>query len=127
ECQRYCCLFYQAASERLRSTMKTQNYVFPASFAQQRLWFLDQLEPGSPFYNLPLVISIKGDLDVEALKRTLNEIVKRHETLRTTFSLGPDGPMQVIAKTLTIEVPLFDLSSVPASERDGRVAAQARE
>ena len=107
--------------------MNTKNYVFPASFAQQRLWFLDQLEPGSPFYNLPLVISIKGDLDAAALARTLNEILDRHEALRTTFSDGPDGPTQVIAKTLTIDVPLLDLTGVPASERDATVANLARE
>src|SRR5690349_2808294 len=107
--------------------MNTQNYVFPASFAQQRLWFLDQLEPGSPFYNLPLVLSIKGDLDVAALERTLNEIVSRHEALRTTFSAGPDGPTQVIARRLTIEVPVVDLSSVSASARDNTVASLARE
>src|SRR5690242_14941412 len=107
--------------------MNTQNYVFPASFAQHRLWFLDQLEPGSPFYNLPLVISIKGDLDVAALERTLNEIVNRHEALRTTFSARPDGPTQVIARMLTIEVPLIDLTAVPAPERDTTVANLARE
>src|SRR5689334_7557569 len=107
--------------------MNTQHYVFPASFAQQRLWFLDQLEPGSPFYNLPLVIGIKGDLNVVAFERTLNEIVKRHETLRTTFAAGPDGPTQVIAKTLTIEVPVLDLTGVAACERDTRVATLARE
>ncbi len=107
--------------------MNTQNYVFPVSFAQQRLWFLDQLEPGSPFYNLPLVISIKGELNVAALQRTLNEIVSRHEALRTTFSAGPDGPTQVIAKTLIIEVPVVDLSSVPVSERNPMVTTLARE
>ncbi len=107
--------------------MNTQNYVFPVSFAQQRLWFLDQLEPGSPFYNLPQVISIKGSLNVDALQRTLNEIVNRHESLRTTFSAGPDGPTQIVAKTATITVPVIDLSSVPASEHDATIAKLARE
>jgi amino acid adenylation domain-containing protein len=107
--------------------MNTQNYVFPVSFAQQRLWFLDQLEPGSPFYNLPQVISIKGNLNVDALQRTLNEIVNRHEALRTTFSAGPDGPTQIVAKTATITVPVIDLSSLPASEHDTTIAKLARE
>jgi len=61
-------------------------YVFPASYAQQRLWFLDQLEPDSPFYNIPSAVRLEGDLDVDALTRSLDEIVWRHETLRTTFS-----------------------------------------
>src|SRR5215212_1968264 len=102
-------------------------YVFPVSFAQQRLWFLDQLEPGSPFYNLPQVISINGKLDVDALQRTFNEIVNRHEALRTTFSPTPDGVTQVVAKTLTIEVPVADLTSLPASEHHVAVAKLARE
>src|SRR5215212_4842231 len=102
-------------------------YVFPVSFAQQRLWFLDQLEPGSPFYNLSQVISINGNLDVAALQRTFNEIVERHEALRTTFSPAPDGATQVIAKTLTIEVPVDDLRSLPASDHDVAVAKLANE
>ena len=97
-------------------------YVFPTSFAQQRLWFLDQLESGSPFYNLAQVISINGNLNVAALQRTFNEIVGRHEALRTTFSPSPEGPRQVIAKNLTIEVPVDDLTNIPASERDLAVA-----
>src|SRR2546423_3033102 len=107
--------------------MNTDNYVFPVSFAQQRLWFLDQLEPGSPFYNLPQVISIKGNLNVDALQRTFNEIVNRHEALRTTFSAGPEGARQVIAKTLAIEVPVVDLTIVPKPEHDLTVATLARE
>src|SRR2546423_12829712 len=103
------------------------SYVFPVSFAQQRIWFLDQLEPGSPFYNLPQVISITGDLNIDALQRTFNEIVKRHEALRTTFSVTPEGPRQVIAKTLTIDVPVVDLTSLPASEHDDAILTYARE
>jgi amino acid adenylation domain-containing protein len=106
----------------------TSSYVFPASFAQQRLWFLDQLEPGSPFYNLPQVISIKGNLNVDALLRTLNEIVSRHEALRTTFSAGPeDSTTQVIAKTLTLAVPVDDLTALPASHHEHTVSTVARE
>src|SRR5215470_16112687 len=102
-------------------------YVFPVSFAQQRLWFLDQLEPGSPFYNLPQVISITGNLDVDALRRTFNEIVSRHEALRTTFSQTPERVRQIIAKTLTIEVPVDDLTSLEPSEHESLIAKRARE
>src|ERR1041385_6898134 len=96
--------------------LQTSTYVFPLSFAQQRIWFLDQMEPGSPFYNLPQVISINGNLNVDALQRTFNEIVNRHEALRTTFSATAEGASQIIARTFTIEVPVVDLTSVPASE-----------
>jgi fengycin family lipopeptide synthetase B len=107
--------------------MNTQNYVFPVSFAQQRLWFLHQLEPGSPFYNLPQVISIKGESQRYALQRTLNEIVSRHEALRTTFADGPDGPTQVIAKSLTLIVPVHDLTGLSASAHDITISTLARE
>src|ERR1051326_5662601 len=106
---------------------ETSSYVFPVSFAQQRLWFLDQLEPGSPFYNLPQIISIKGNLNVTALQQTLNEIVSRHEALRTSFSAGPEGPTQVIAKTLTLSIPVDDLTTLAAAEYEHAVATRSEE
>ncbi|HZE69985.1 MAG TPA: amino acid adenylation domain-containing protein [Pyrinomonadaceae bacterium] len=107
--------------------METVTYVFPASFAQQRLLFLDQLEPGSPFYNIPQAISIKGNLNVPALGRTFAEIVRRHEALRTTFSLSEGSPVQVVAKTLTLDLPLIDLTALPEFERETEASRLAKE
>ena len=108
--------------------MEAQTYTFPVSFAQQRLLFLDQLEPGSPFYNVPLAISIKGDLEVTALENTFAEIVRRHEALRTTFSIDETGPVQVIAKSLTLEMPVVDLASLPEPESEAlRLAKEEAE
>jgi amino acid adenylation domain-containing protein len=91
----------------------------PMSFAQQRMWFLDQLEPGSPFYNVPIAISLKGPLHADALKRSINEIVGRHEALRTTFPNREGNPVQVIAPHLTLELPVKDLRGIPEGEREG--------
>ncbi len=108
--------------------MEAQTYTFPVSFAQQRLLFLDQLEPGSPFYNVPLAISIKGDLNVVALEKTFAEIVHRHEALRTTFSIDETGPVQVIAKSLTLEMPVVDLTSLAEPESEAlRLAKEEAE
>ncbi len=71
-------------------------YVFPASFTQRRLWFLDQYEPDSPFYNIPLAIRIEGSLNRAALEQSVAELVRRHETLRTTFANQDGEPVQVI-------------------------------
>jgi len=76
--------------------------VFPASYAQRRMWFLDQFEPGSPYYNIPMAIRIKGKFDLEVFKKTINEIIKRHESLRTTFASIDGEPVQVIAEQLEI-------------------------
>ncbi len=73
-------------------------YVFPASFAQRRMWFLDQFQPGSPIYNIPLAVRIKGALRVDALERGIQEIVRRHESLRATFAMMDSEPVQVIHK-----------------------------
>src|ERR1051325_4535998 len=70
---------------------------FPMSFAQERMWFLDQLEPNRPIYNLPDTHFFKGPLDLDALQRSLTEIVRRHELLRTTFQMVDGKPVQVIA------------------------------
>ncbi len=72
------------------------DYVFPMSFAQQRLWFLAQLEPDSPFYNIPLAVRLTGMLDVQAVRFTFEELVRRHEVLRTTFTLIDGQPVQII-------------------------------
>ena len=88
------------------------------SFAQQRLWFFDQLEPGLSAYNTPAAVRLKGPLNLAALDQSLNEIVQRHESLRTTFGKVEGRPTQVIAPALTIKLPIVDLRNLPASERE---------
>ena len=93
----------------------------PLSFAQQRLWFIDQLEPGGSVYNFPAAVRLKGPLNVAALKQSLNEIVKRHEALRTTFAIVDGRPVQVIAPLLTLTVPIVDLRELTETEREAEV------
>jgi len=70
---------------------------FPLSFAQARLWVLYRFQPGNPTYNLPLVLRLPGLIDVDVLERSLNEIARRHESLRTTFETVDGKPLQVVA------------------------------
>jgi amino acid adenylation domain-containing protein len=93
-------------------------YVFPTTFAQQRLWFLEQLQPGGVSYLVPWSLRLSGQLNVEALEKSLNEIVRRHEILRTTFSWKDGAPVQVVAGSLCIALPVIDLSdrTNPAEE-----------
>ncbi|MFT4174751.1 MAG: amino acid adenylation domain-containing protein, partial [Rhodocyclaceae bacterium] len=101
----------------------------PLSFAQQRLWFLAQLEPDSPFYNLPGALRLVGDLDVAALGRTLDEIVRRHESLRTRYVAGDGDPLQQVLPPAPLPLPLTDLSSLPREEAEAAarhlIAAEA--
>ena len=90
----------------------------PLSFAQQRLWFLSQLEPESEFYNSSKAVRLKGELHVEALERTLNEIVRRHEVLRTRFVDVGGEPRQEILPAEPIELPVTDLSGLEETERE---------
>ncbi|WP_373994908.1 amino acid adenylation domain-containing protein, partial [Duganella sp. HH105] len=92
----------------------------PLSFAQQRLWFLDQFEPGSAFYNIPAAVRLNGQLDVTALQGALNEIVRRHEALRTRFASVDGTPVQVIAPELQLALETTDLSDLPHAERDAK-------
>jgi len=102
----------------------------PLSFAQERLWFIDQLEPGSAAYNVPLALDLVGRLDVAALERALGEIVRRHESLRTVFSVRDDRPVQSILSSISFPLPLADLRALPGDERDDEaerlVAREAR-
>ncbi len=95
-----------------------ERFVLPASFAQQRLWFLDQLLPGSPIYNIRQAVRVSGDLDVVALRCALDALVARHEILRTTFESEGGQPVQVIASVGHIDVPLFDLSALQGQARE---------
>ncbi|HZM98583.1 MAG TPA: amino acid adenylation domain-containing protein, partial [Pyrinomonadaceae bacterium] len=97
------------------------------SFAQQRLWILDQLDPGTPAFNLPAAARLKGPLDAAALERTLNEIVARHESLRTTFGMNGGKPVQVITPSLEVDLPLVDLSDVKPEQRQADVQRLANE
>src|SRR5688500_5950657 len=91
----------------------------PLSFAQQRLWFLNQLEPESPVYNESSAIRLNGSLDPDALEKALNQIVERHEVLRTTIVSIDGTPQQVIANSRTVELPVIDLRAFPDKDRDG--------
>ena len=93
----------------------------PLSFAQQRLWFLDQLEPGSHAYNMPGAVRLSGALNEEALRRALFEFVRRHESLRTSFPLVGGEPVQMIDPPARLPIPLIDLRDLPLSRRDAEL------
>ena len=91
---------------------------FIASFAQQRLLFLHRLVPDNPFYNTPIPWRLSGRLDVDALQASLNGLVARHETLRTTFRMDGGAAVQIIAPPEPVELGLGDLSALPEGERE---------
>ncbi|WP_333783615.1 condensation domain-containing protein, partial [Nostoc sp. 'Peltigera malacea cyanobiont' DB3992] len=95
-----------------------RNEVLPLSFAQQRLWFLDQLDPSNPFYNISSAILLKGSLNVPILEQSFQEIVQRHEALRTSFINVNGEPVQVIAPVLNITLPVLDLQKLSLEERE---------
>jgi amino acid adenylation domain-containing protein len=90
----------------------------PLSFAQQRLWFIDQLEPDSAAYNMPAAVRLLGDLNRTALQSTLSEIIRRHEALRTTFRMASIEPVQVIGSPVAAHLPLVDLSGLSEQARE---------
>jgi amino acid adenylation domain-containing protein len=99
----------------------------PLSFAQERLWFLNQLEPDDPSYVIPLGLRLRGPLDRQALQRTLDELCRRHETIRTNFATVDGKPVQIIREQLDIPLPVTSLTSLPVAEREqeARRLAQA--
>ncbi|HEX7314156.1 MAG TPA: amino acid adenylation domain-containing protein [Pyrinomonadaceae bacterium] len=93
----------------------------PLSFAQQRLWFLYQMEPDNSFYNIPLAVRLKGPLDVPVFERALNEMLRRHESLRTGFAPGGGQPVQVIAPELRLNFIVEDITHLLPAEREHEV------
>src|SRR5262245_50603503 len=102
----------------------------PLSFAQQRLWVLQQLQPELIAYNMPRIWRLRGALDVPALRRTLDALVERHEVLRTTYRHGDPEPVQVIAEGVSVDLPVVDLAGLDADAREAemmrRLAGEAR-
>jgi len=90
----------------------------PLSFAQQRLWFLDQMEPQNSFYNMPAAVRMRGELDAVALQKSINEIVRRHECLRTKFENQQGHPIQIVYQDAAVIIPTIDLSSMSDHDRE---------
>jgi acyl carrier protein len=105
-----------AASGRIERAERSAE--LPLSFAQQRLWFLDQLEPGNPFYSVPSAVRLMGRLDVGGLERAFSEVVRRHEVLRTSFPQVNGAPVQRIEEWKPLTLPLIDLRGLVAAERE---------
>src|SRR5205807_8877743 len=91
---------------------RSRRFAFPCSYAQSRLWFIDQLEPGSAAYNIPMAARLEGELNAKALERSLIEIVRRHEALRTTFRYIEDHPAQIVHEDLAFKLRFRDLRSL---------------
>jgi hypothetical protein len=118
-------LLEQRLKERRASANTEQAFprrdtsVPPLSFAQQRLWFLDQFKPNSPLYNVPEpAVRIRGGLNVAAVQQALDAIVARHEALRTTFTTVNGNPVQVINEHRQVKLEVIDLSTWPEAERE---------
>ncbi|KJH70638.1 non-ribosomal peptide synthetase [Aliterella atlantica] len=131
------CLFAAPTIAELASVIQTmvmqgqwQNYPIipcsrqveiPLSFAQNRLWFIDQLQPGNSAYNIFNAVRLKGSLNITVLEQSINEIIRRHESLRTQFVAVDGQPVQVIIPNLQLTLPLIDLQNLPATAQETEV------
>ncbi|GAB4213803.1 MAG: hypothetical protein OHK0022_51410 [Roseiflexaceae bacterium] len=97
------------------------NAEVPLSLAQERMWFLDQWDPGNPASNIPFAVRLSGPLAVDAFERSINAIVQRHESLRTTFVVNNDHPQQMIAPAIVVPLHRMDLRGVPEATKPGEV------
>ncbi len=103
---------------KLDISEEAEAFVFPASFAQQRLWFLDQLAPNNSFYNVTTALRLTGAIDRDCIERAIGEIVRRHEILRTTFAAVDGQPMQVISPNFNFVLNTAELRNIPAEKRE---------
>ena len=100
---------------------------YPASFAQQRLWFLDQLDPETAAYNLPRAFRITGPLNSDVLTRAFQMVVKRHSSLRTVFDSVEGEARQIVLSDVEVEIPVIDVAGIPAAERESEALRIASE
>jgi amino acid adenylation domain-containing protein len=117
----------QGATRTRRIPRREDRDRFPLSFAQQRLLLIDKLEPGTPAYHIPLTRRITGRLDVEALERSMGEIINRHEVLRSTFSYEQGQPVGRVLPYTPFKLGVIDLRDYPEDERDERARQLAYE
>ena len=116
-------LMPEASNSPARRESAPEGGVFPLSFSQQRLWFLDQFEPESAAYHMTQAVRLRGGLKRDALERALNAMVARHESLRTRFTVVDGRPVQVVAPALTIALPVVDASALENTAREAAIAA----
>jgi amino acid adenylation domain-containing protein len=107
----------ESSGEKQAIQKRNQADPLPLSFAQQRLWFLEQMNPGSPAYNIPSAVLMKGRLDLNALTESFNQVIRRHEVLRTVFRMTDGRPFQVILPELKINMPVYDLTGVSGEDQ----------
>jgi len=107
--------------------MDDHEKTYPTSFAQARMWLLDRLEPGNPAYNIARAIRVRGSLSTDALRKSLEAIVGRHESLRTIFAEIEEEPVQVLTAARSMELPTVDLSNLTEPERESCALRLARD
>jgi NRPS condensation-like uncharacterized protein len=100
---------------------------YPASFAQQRLWFLDQLDPETAAYNLPRAFRITGPLNIEILTQAFQMVVERHSCLRTVFDSVEGEARQIVLSQVEVKIPVVDLAGIPLQERESEALRIASE
>jgi amino acid adenylation domain-containing protein len=110
------------AAENPAGSLDSDASVFPVSFGQQRLWFLDRLEPDSAIYIIPCPVRLKGPLEITALKNALQAMVDRHESFRTIFRIVDSQPAQVILASASLDIPVTDLACFSEEERELKAA-----
>lgn len=109
----------QSPLEAIQPVSRQQD--LPLSFAQQRLWFLEQLQPDTATFNIPSAVRLSGELNIGVFEKTLNEIIRRHEILRTNFILKDGQPVQVISENATLEIYQLDLHHLDKTEQEAEV------
>ncbi|CAG0936136.1 surfactin family lipopeptide synthetase A [Thermoflexales bacterium] len=114
----------RSVSSRVIPSRSISNWV-PASFGQERLWFLDQLEPNTTAYLIPVSVRLSGELDIFAFQQSLDQVIQRHESLRTSFASVEGQPRQVIAPQINLELPIVDLRNLPAAVREAKASSLA--
>lgn len=112
-------------SEIMIVPQKRDQNRFPLSFSQQRLWFLEQMQPGTSLYNITSVLRLRGNLQISALEYSFNEVVRRHEVLRTTFTRDTESPLQVIHEHQPLAINLQKLPGLSENKISERINAQA--